>query len=88
MKSAQRERMMKKEAELMARKKVQEEEKSRQMKKQMEEAEIQKQMALIRKEMEEKKLRASEEEKRHVFLFPNVVFNNGLIAPYNRQFWV
>ena len=57
---------MKREAEVMARKKVQEEEKSRLMKKQMEEAEIQREMALIRREMEEEKARANEDEKRCV----------------------
>ena len=79
MKSIQRERIMKKEAEMMARQKVQEEEKSRQMKKQMEEAEIQRQMTLIRKEMEEEKARAKEEEKRFVFVSPVAVCNSLIV---------
>eukprot|EP00795_Rhopilema_esculentum_P016751 gene16751-8210_t len=60
----QREKMMKRDAEVLARKKIQEEEKARKMKQQKEEAAIQRQMAAIRKEMEEERLKTKEEQER------------------------
>ena len=61
----QREKMMKRDAEVLARKKIQEEEKARKMKQQKEEAAIQRQMAAIRKEMEEERLKGKDEQERY-----------------------
>ena len=71
----QREKMMRKDAELMARKKIQEEEKARKLKIQNEEAAIQQEMARLRKEMEAEKLKVKEEEERYfVFIDSKILF--------------